>query len=555
MRNVYFKYLTCLVILALISCKKEPASQESPFVTLEVPKDHQELQEFFLSWREFMQPEENDGIPDYSDQAMSRQFTGLENWRNRLMAIDTVGWPVAHQVDWFLLWAEMNGMEFAHRVKQPWKNDPAFYVWFFSYYTDVPEREGPNAWGAIEYDYYKKPLSEEDASEITAKLQLAPRLWEQARQNLTGNGKDLWVLGERGIREQSEDLRQFASEMETSYPEMAAAARQAAQESDTFADWIASKSNDKTGTSGVGKENYSWNLKKVHLLPYTWEEELTLIERELARSHAALRLEENRNRNLPAWTKFSSEEEYDRAVNSAIDDFMKFLEEEEILTITEYMDPALRERAGKYSVADGLRGFFEEVIYRDPMTMRAHNYHWFDLARMREEPHSSIIRSTPLQYNIFDGRAEGMATGIEEMLLHAGLYDARPRGRELVWVMLAQRSARALGALYQHGLVTDFDGATKVTSKWTPWGLLPADGGTIQGEDHFYLRQPAYGTSYVIGKIEIERLLAEYARQKEGSFRLKEFMDEFDSKGVIPVSLIYWEMTGDRSIIDKIISE
>ena len=137
------------------------------------------------------------------------------------------------------------------------------------------------------------------------------------------------------------------------------------------------------------------------------------------------------------------------------------------------------------------------------------------------------------------------------MLMHAGLYEGRPRGRELVWVMLAQRAARAYAALQMHGNETDFDGATKLASKWTPWGLLPADGGTIQGEEHFYLRQPAYGTSYVIGKIEIERLLAEYARQHEADFSLKSFMDEFNSKGVIPVSLIYWEMTGDRSMLDQ----
>ena len=135
--------------------------------------------------------------------------------------------------------------------------------------------------------------------------------------------------------------------------------------------------------------------------------------------------------------------------------------------------------------------------------------------------------------------------------MHAGLYEGRPRGRELVWVMLAQRAARGLGALYQHGQEMNFAESTEFASKWTPWGLLPADGGTIQGEEHFYLTQPGYGTSYVIGKIEIEKLLAEYARQREGEFSLKAFFDEFNSKGVIPVSLIYWEMTGDKSMLEK----
>jgi len=202
-----------------------------------------------------------------------------------------------------------------------------------------------------------------------------------------------------------------------------------------------------------------------------------------------------------------------------------------------------------------MRGFFWEIIYRDPLVMRSHHYHWIDKARMREEPNASPIRRTPLQYNIFDGRAEGMATGMEEMMMHAGLLDDKPRARELVWILLAQRAARALGGLYQHGLVMTVDEAALFASKWTPWGLLPADGATIQHEEQFYLQQPGYGTSYVIGKIEIEKLIAEYARQRKGKFVFKTFMDDFNRAGVIPVSLIYWELTGDKSMLEAAIGE
>ena len=45
------------------------------------------------------------------------------------------------------------------------------------------------------------------------------------------------------------------------------------------------------------------------------------------------------------------------------------------------------------------------------------------------------------------------------------------------------------------------------------------------------LPQPAYGTSYVIGKIEIENLLAERRRQQGEAFRMRAFMDEFDAAG------------------------
>lgn len=547
-----FKSIPLLLLILFAHCKQEEASviESGP-----VPDSHEQLQEFFLKWRQFLIPPEVNGVPDYSAGAMEKQFQELATWKEKLASFDTTDWTVAHQVDWYLIWAEMNGLDFAHRVKQPWKRDPAFYLWFYSYPTDVPEREGPNAYGAVEYDYLPKPLSADDAAAITAQLKKGPTLWEQAKKNLTGNARDLWILSENSFRAQSDDLEQFAATQEGPYPELAAAARELKDASNEFAQWIAEKGAEKDGKSGVGKENYTWNLKNVHLLPYSWQQEVTLVERELYRSHSSLRLEENQNRNLPAWQKIDNAQAYDSLVNQAIDDFMAFLEQEEILTVTEYMDPAMRERTGSFTAAEGLRGFFDEVIYRDPMTMRAHHYHWLDLARMREEPHPSIIRSTPLRYNLFDGRAEGMATGMEEMLLHAGLYNSRPRGRELVWVMLAQRAARALGGLYQHGLEMTHSESTEFASQWTPWGLLPANGATIQWEEHFYLRQPAYGTSYVIGKIEIEKLLAKYANQREGNFRLKEFMDEFNSKGVIPVSLIYWEMTGDKSLLEQALAD
>ena len=70
-------------------------------------------------------------------------------------------------------------------------------------------------------------------------------------------------------------------------------------------------------------------------------------------------------------------------------------------------------------------------------------------------------------------------------------------------------------------------------------------GATIVGEQHFYLQQPGYGTSYIIGKVQIEHLLAERANQLGDAFTLKTFMDEFSAAGVIPVSLARWQLTGE----------
>lgn len=519
------------------------------------PPSYNTLTDLFASWRLFQAPPVSNGIPDYSAAAMERKHRELSGWQHQLAAIDTNGWPIGLQIDWYLLLAEMNGYDFAHRVTRPWANDPAFYVWFYPWPTDVPEREGPTIHGAIELPNYVMPLSITDAAEIATRLRRIGGVYQQAKKNLRGNGRDLWVYGARSIRAQSDDLGAFANSVASTHPDLAKAAIEGRAESDRFGAWLAGESAKKTGTSGVGKDNYTWNLRNVHLVPYSWDDHVLLMQRELARAHASLRLEEHRNRRLPKHAMIGSAEEYDRRLNEAVTEYMRFLEHEEIVPIKNYMDAALRERIGRYAPSAGLRGFFTEVTYREPIMMRTHDYHWIDLARMREEPHKSPIRKTPLLENIFDSRAEGMATGMEEMMMHAGLLDAKPRARELVWVLLAQRAARALGGLYQHGLEMPLDEATRFASQWTPWNILPADGETIQGEEHFYLQQPGYESSYISGKIQIERLIAEYARKREGSFTLKEFMNDFNKSGIIPVSLIYWELTGDKSMLEDAIGK
>jgi uncharacterized protein (DUF885 family) len=64
-------------------------------------------------------------------------------------------------------------------------------------------------------------------------------------------------------------------------------------------------------------------------------------------------------------------------------------------------------------------------------------------------------------------------------------------------------------------------------------------------EQQLYLQQPGYGSCYLTGKALVESLLAERARQQGDAFTLKGFLDEFFAAGVVPVSLIRWEMTGN----------
>jgi hypothetical protein len=415
--------------------------------------------------------------------------------------------------------------------------------------SDVPAHEGPVIHGWIDTWTYEYPLSDGDAAQLTERFAAVPVLLEQARENLAGSdARDLWEAGIRSFRGQAGDLRAYAQEIGDAHAGLQQAIEDAAAASDAFAGWVEAELPSKSGTSGVGKDDYTWYMHNVHLSPYSWEEQVTLMRRELARSHSSLRLEENRNRDLPRLERIQTSEEYDRRLNESVDRYMAFLEEEEVETVEEWMDAALRAVNGSFTPAEPgeIRNFFLEVIYRDPDAFRPHMHHWIELARMREQPHPSPIRATPSLYNIFDHRSEGLATGVEEMFMHLGLLDENsPRARELVWIMLAQRAARATSGLMLHGNEFTMEEAVAFAGRWTPRGWLP-DGDLVRGEQHLYLRQPGYGTSYVAGKIQIEELLAERALQLGDDFTVKRFFDEYYAAGVIPTVLARWEMTGEK---------
>ena len=242
----------------------------------------------------------------------------------------------------------------------------------------------------------------------------------------------------------------------------------------------------------------------------------------------------------------STPEEYDAMANDAIKRVMAFLEEKEVLTITDYLEPALRERAGSF-VPEETRNFFWIAAHYDPAPLYTHFYHWFELARMDREPHESPVRQGALLYNIFDSRNEGTATAVEEMFMHAGLYDDSPRSRELVWIMLAQRAARGLGSLYAHANEMTMEEAGNVHMEWTPRGWMKTEKELLIFEQHLYLRQPGYGTSYVTGKYLLEQTLADYMHQVEQrgeDFKLKNFFDSLNAIDSIPISLARWELTG-----------
>lgn len=516
--------------------------------------DYSHLVSLFKKWRAFETPPQHEGAPDYTKETFEKRWPDFKKLHKKLQAIDTTSWPIPHQVDWQIVNAEMNGYDFNHRILKPWVRDPAYYKTLWMARSDVPAHEGPTHHGITELWMYDFPLSKEARNKLLADLSVIPAINTQAKLNLTGNARDLWVAGIRDIKNQSKNLSGIKKMPRVSKDrKLMASIEEAIASTDDFAIWLESKSASKTGPSGIGKEAYTWYLQNVHLVPMTWEDEVLLLKRELARAWSALALEEHRNRNLPELSDASSPEEYDARADEAAKSLLNFLDKNEMVTVKDYFEPALRKHLGAF-VPKEKRNFFWITAHYDQRPLYSHFYHWFELARMDNEPHKSEIRRGALLYNIFDSRNEGTATAVEEMFMDAGLYDDQPRSREIVYIMIAQRAARGLGSLYAHANEMTMEEAGTIHSEYTPRGWMKTEKELLLFEQHIYLRQPGYGTSYISGKYLLEKALASFVLLKERKkepFMMKAFFDNLNAIGNIPISLGQWEMTGEKAFAER----
>jgi uncharacterized protein (DUF885 family) len=530
---------TCLVVL-LLSCG--PAAADD---------DYAGLVKLFQEFREFAPPRVQDGVPDYTPAAMQVQAERLQGFMQRLAAIDDSRWPVSQRVDYMIVLAEMRGLDFQHRVMRPWQRDPAFY-------STTNLGFGPKIYGAMSIP--KLPLSADDAAKYRVKLAAVPKILEQARSNLTDARGDLarLAIGQKRIERNVYD--QLARDLARSNPRLQREALRARDATDKFLTWLEATEARLPAHGGIGREEYDWYLKHVLLFPYTWEEMRVIAQREYERSLAFLKIEEHRHHGAPMIEPATSLEEFERRRAEADADLLRFLRDESIMTVPDWLVPPVgegpyvlptdRDPSNKGPFAEPIkRHFFRETEDRDPRPLRAHNLPGHQLDQMMIERDERPIRGQSLLYFIGGTRAEGWAFYLEEFIQQAGFLDDRPAAREINYILQTKRAARVLPELMLHANLWTYDEALKSLTSRTPYWMGPNDS-IARFDLELYLRQPGYGIGYYIGKVQLEALLAERAAELGRGFDLKKFHDDFLAAGVIPISLIRWEMTGKSDQIE-----
>jgi hypothetical protein len=505
--------------------------------------DHADLVGLFKEFREFSAPKVTDGVPEYSAAAMEKQYRDLKGFQSRLASIDPSRWPVSEQIDYHLVRAEMNGFEFQHRVLRPWSLDPGFY-------NDLISR------GLRVRDL---PLDEKDIADLRKNLRSVPAIVAQAKANLNNLADvagDLGTLAVLSLGDTKASLESLSSRLAVHHPELVADVKIALAGIDDFAGWIGANKHKMIAKAGVGKDNYNWLLKNVYLFPYTWDDIRTIVELEDNRVITFRKLEEQRNRDVPPLEPAASQEEYKQRVKEAIEHVMKFLREKEIMTVQDYLKWDNYYLAGWHEYDKPWTekpDYFFNFSHREPLMEETHEMvgHSFDGQRYRRDDRP--IRGARHPYKIATDRGEGFAFALEELLMHAGYLDGRnPHGREIVYEQAAFRTVRALSDVYMHSQDWSLADATNFCIKNAPHGEL------LEGSHHLWyeldttLRGVGHHMLMVVGKVQFMKLIRDRAQQLGNKFNLKAFMDEFLAAGMIPMSLIRWEMTGYDDEIKKL---
>jgi hypothetical protein len=536
-----YLYIICFIFLAgfiLLCCT---GTKEEPDVV--GSSDHADLINLFREFREFQQPSLTDGAPDYSATTMEKQYRELKKYQDRLAAIDSSGWTVSEQIDYHLVRAEMNGLEFRHRVLKPWSLDPGFY-------NDVISRTGRVG---------DLPLDENATAALKEKLRSVPSIIAQAKvnlKNLSDVAGDLGTLAVLSLGDTRASFVSLSRRLSKHHPELIDDIEIALAAVDDYVDWIEANKPKMTAKAGVGKENYNWLLKNVYLFPYTWEDIRTIVELEDNRVITFMKLEENRNRNVPPLKPAASQEEYKQRVKEAIEHVMKFIHDEEIFTVSDYLEWDNYYLAGWHGFNDPWpekHDYFFNFSHREPVMEETHEMvgHSFDDQRYRRDDRP--IRGGRRPYKISTGRGEGFAFALEELLMHAGYLDGRnPHGREIAYEQAAFRTVRALSDVYMHSRDWSLADATKFCIENAPHGEL------LEGSHHLWyeldttLRGVGHHMIMIVGKVQFMKLFRDRAQQLGDEFNLRKFMDEFLAAGMIPISLIRWEMTGLGDEIKKL---
>jgi uncharacterized protein (DUF885 family) len=526
-----------------------------------------QLSENFWAWRALEQPFSEDDMPRIErpadfvvnwtlplvEQRRQQLATFEQRWKDLTPGADA---PVQEQVDYRLVGSALARVRWELDIEQGWKRNPEFYV--------------DQTLGAMYILLLPPPpFSAERQRQIISRLESVPATLRSARENLTDMRQPFALLAIDALNDLPDRMRKMQTALapQLTGESNAALAKEAAAAVAALTDyraWLQQRLPAMRKDTAIGRENYIFFLRNVALLPYSPEQLLAMSQQELSRSFAFEAYEQTRDAGLPSLALLptqAAQMEREKADEEEIRDLLSrqhlltvpaWLKHYRNLPLPDYVAPfeslgvtddltgpsRLNQDGTSYiRIPSPNLGFFNLSTARDPRPIIVHEGvpgHYFQLALGWANP-------DPIRRHYYDsGANEGIGFYAEEMMLQAGLFDNKPRTREIIYSFMRLRALRveadvklALG-LFTLAQAADYLAQT-----------VPMDRGTALEEAALFASSPGQAISYQIGKIQITQLLAD-ARRKEGNnFSLLRFDDFVWSNGNVPIALQRWEMLAD----------
>ena len=503
-----------------------------------------------------------DWIPQFDEDAAHHRIEKASDFRRRWEDLDVAGEPVPTQVDYRLIGSAISRVEWETRILRSWERDAVMQVHqaLGTYYDSV---------------LCPPPFDSDRQEGIIHKLTMVGPQLEVAIENLSRAGTS--ALAGSAIRL----LREIETALPKSVDEVSgffdAGRRSALIEAGagatdklvSFREWLRQHQDGMPPPAPVGRDSFMWYLRNVALLALSPEEIVLLAERELYRNYAWEEVERNRYGDTPVPDRFPTAEAQCERQRRDEQEVREFYENQNLLTqpdslrryhtapLPEYIQPIvwlgvandltsdrrLDEDAVTY-VWDPNRplSYFYEANARDPRLGIMHEgVHYKQLALSWANPR-------PLRRRYYDSLSnEGLAHYNESLMLQAGLFDDAPWSRLVTENFKRLRSLRSvIDVSLATGKMTLEEGMRMFEE------LIPIDPQTALEETSMYVSNPGLAMAYMVGKLEVIRLLGDAKKQLKDEFSLRWFHDYLWNNGNVPLSLLRWEMLDDPSDIRAI---
>jgi hypothetical protein len=517
----------------------------------------------FWTWRAQFRPftfddvprmEHTPGMRDWSAASIARQGADLAIFERQWTALPTTGLPVARMVDYRLIGSAIARVRWELVVNPRWQRDPAFYV--------------EQTVGALQEALLPPPpFGAERSREIVARAENIPSILEQAKLNLRAVAPfaqlTITMLSDidaRLARVERGAAPLLASDQRARFRTAIPAASKALVD---YREWLKQNLPGMRPDFALGSVAYGFFLRRVALLPYTPDQLLMMARQDFDRVLAMESYEHQRDIHAPELKLPATAEEETARMAREDTNIRHYLTEHEILTVPpdlphwtlrlapdfiaaldgfgeldDFTGPARLHQDGTRWIQPPSKDlpYFWKAYALDPRTTGVHEGvpgHFFQLSLAWRNP-------DPIRRQYYDSSAnEGIGFYAEEMMLAAGLYDDSPRSREIIYNFARLRALRVEAdvnlALKRMTIAQAADYLART---------VPMDKATAQGEAAGFATAPGLGIAYEIGKLQIERMLAERRLQQGDKFSLRDFHDYVWRNGNVPLALQSWELLG-----------